>query len=95
MAGWWLSLPMLAVLARLNRGETLILDSKGRYTWKADRSRCSGTAKAMVLRGLIYQVGMHGEMSITNHGANQLHSNRFRVTKALEANVLKRRSCND
>lgn len=61
MADWWLPMPMLTVLARIKRGDVLIGDSNGSYYWKADKKRCSPTAKALVNRGLICQKGFNGK----------------------------------
>lgn len=82
MAGWWLPMPMLAVLLRLSRGHTLICNVRGKYVWKESGHSCSGTAKAMVLRGLISQSGLRGEMTITPTGSNELHSNRGNIGMA-------------
>ncbi|HAU5053506.1 TPA: hypothetical protein JD053_16660 [Klebsiella michiganensis] len=79
MADWWLPMPMLTVLARIKRGDVLIGDRNGRYYWKADKKRCSSTAKALVNRGLICQKGFNGEMSITPSGRNELASNYARI----------------
>ncbi|WP_243211083.1 hypothetical protein JQ760_028410 (plasmid) [Klebsiella pneumoniae] len=79
MANWWLPMPMLTVLARIKRGDELIGDGNGRYYWKADKKRCSPTAKALVNRGLICQKGFKGEMSITPSGLNELGYNHARI----------------
>lgn len=71
-------MPMLTVLARMRRGDVLIGDSNGLYYWKADKKRCSPTAKALVNRGFIYQIGFNGEMAITASGLNELGYNKAR-----------------
>lgn len=72
-------MPMLTVLARMRRGDVLIGDGNGRYYWKTDKKRCSPTAKALVNRGLIYQIGLKGEMAITESGLNELDYNKARI----------------
>ncbi len=85
MASWWLPIPMIKVLARLKRGDVLICDEKERYYWQKTKKKCSGTAKAMANRGLIYKAGYGGEMAITGTGFNELGYNSNRIPDDLDA----------
>lgn len=83
MATWRLPLPMLVVLFRLKRGDVLIRTDNDVYIWYGTRYTCSGTARAMQLRGLIYQPGFTGKIAVTEHGKNEFNSNKGRDSEIM------------